>query len=271
MDVVKYYWGILRRSLSDTRQFWGIEPARIFRGLLVFVLGILIYYKLFGLEAALHEWQVWLTFVIFGGIAAIGLSWMWSLIMAPFRAAKEQQEAWDTQRDAYIVENERLRDQVSELDAELKPKMELSRWEVGKDRYQGSPQFFRICVNSTGGETVRSVQAFLTKLVPAPRILLPLHLHFSHDQNRNLTKEDLSPGALLWVYVAALYEHGDLVVCSTVAGERNIRLPVLSEPYEMGITVTADNSGYIDKSFRIWVESDSNRLRVVEMPPSLVE
>ncbi len=217
------------------------------RGWIVTVVGVSL------LSLFYCRWITGMWAIIAAVFTLMLLVFLWYLAKAPFEVTREDRE------------------HMQGLEEKLKPKMELSHWEVEKGGYLGGAQFFRVCVSSTGGETVRSVQAVLNSLKPAPGGLhLPLNLHFSHDQNRNLTREDLNPGALLWVYVAALYENGALVVCSTVSGQRNIKLPVLNDPYKIGIRITAENSGYIDKRFQVQVKID-NRLHVVEVAPTLEE
>ena len=58
-----------------------------------------------------------------------------------------------------------------------------------------------------------------------------------------------------------------LVIC-TIYGETPVEL-VCGCDYEIGISVMADNSGSVDKTFRVSVEDEE--LHVVEMSPSLEE
>jgi hypothetical protein len=94
---------------------------------------------------------------------------------------------------------------------------------------------------------------------------LPVYLHFSHDRNQERTREDLNAGVPLLVDVVALDEDGNLAICGTLFGQRNLRL-VGGSKYDIGIRVAAESSGYIDKGFQVWEDKGKLCVREINQP-----
>ena len=93
------------------------------------------------------EWEVWISYTGWAGLAFIAIIFAWNLLAAPVRIDREQQEKY---RDLSVVHDQLLEAQKPKLDVSFDSN-DLQCLYV----HQGRGTQFRIKVNNNGGEHLR--------------------------------------------------------------------------------------------------------------------